>query len=186
MSLGGFYELNVNTPANNNYHDCNKSWFSVLFFFARCSKQPPRHGVWIELISNIWGHGGGWYWQCGYRRWWLWGLGGRFCVNGCTDYRASTFSTVSSLSTASKDSMFSTLSVASSEYSPLSTLSSSSQASGTDSDFCEDAEEDCLSTASVPKSKPAHDFPSASHDSSNLTATLCVELKAWAALRLKN
>ncbi len=76
-----------------------------------------------------------------------------FVSNGCTDYRASTFSTVSSLSTASKDSMFSTLSVASSEYSPLSTLSSSSQASGTDSDFCEDAEEDCLSTASVPKSK---------------------------------
>ncbi|XP_058634336.1 phosphoinositide 3-kinase regulatory subunit 5 isoform X1 [Onychostoma macrolepis] len=76
-----------------------------------------------------------------------------FVSNGCTDYRASTFSTVSSLSTASKDSMFSTLSVASSEYSPLSTLSSSSQASGTDSDFCEDAEEDCLSIASVPKSK---------------------------------
>uniref|UniRef100_A0A8C1TMK3 Phosphoinositide 3-kinase regulatory subunit 5 n=1 Tax=Cyprinus carpio TaxID=7962 RepID=A0A8C1TMK3_CYPCA len=76
-----------------------------------------------------------------------------FILNGCTDYRASTFSTVSSLSTASKDSMFSTLSVASSECSPLSTLSSSSQASGTDSDFCEDAEEDSLSTASVPKSK---------------------------------
>uniref|UniRef100_A0A9J7Y470 Phosphoinositide 3-kinase regulatory subunit 5 n=1 Tax=Cyprinus carpio carpio TaxID=630221 RepID=A0A9J7Y470_CYPCA len=76
-----------------------------------------------------------------------------FVSNGCTNYRASTFSTVSSLSTASKDSMFSTLSVASSECSPLSTLSSSSQASGTDSDFCEDAEEDCLSTASVPKSK---------------------------------
>uniref|UniRef100_A0A8C1NWU8 Phosphoinositide 3-kinase regulatory subunit 5 n=1 Tax=Cyprinus carpio TaxID=7962 RepID=A0A8C1NWU8_CYPCA len=62
-----------------------------------------------------------------------------FILNGCTDYRASTFSTVSSLSTASKDSMFSTLSVASSEC--------------TDSDFCEDAEEDSLSTASVPKSK---------------------------------
>ncbi|XP_048055521.1 phosphoinositide 3-kinase regulatory subunit 5 isoform X2 [Megalobrama amblycephala] len=76
-----------------------------------------------------------------------------FVSNGCTNYRASTFSTVSSLSTASKDSMFSTLSVASSEYSPLSTLSSSSQASGTDSDFCEDAEEDCLSTASVSKTK---------------------------------
>uniref|UniRef100_A0A673L0X3 Phosphoinositide 3-kinase regulatory subunit 5 n=1 Tax=Sinocyclocheilus rhinocerous TaxID=307959 RepID=A0A673L0X3_9TELE len=76
-----------------------------------------------------------------------------FVSNGCTDYRASTFSTVSSLSTASKDSMFSTLSVTSSECSPLSTLSSSSQASGTDSDFCEDAEEDCLSIASVPKSK---------------------------------
>uniref|UniRef100_A0A673N2I6 Phosphoinositide 3-kinase regulatory subunit 5 n=1 Tax=Sinocyclocheilus rhinocerous TaxID=307959 RepID=A0A673N2I6_9TELE len=76
-----------------------------------------------------------------------------FVLNGCTDYRASTFSTVSSLSTASKDSMFSTLSVTSSECSPLSTLSSSSQASGTDSDFCEDAEEDILSTASVPKSK---------------------------------
>uniref|UniRef100_A0A8B9LU13 Phosphoinositide 3-kinase regulatory subunit 5 n=1 Tax=Astyanax mexicanus TaxID=7994 RepID=A0A8B9LU13_ASTMX len=58
------------------------------------------------------------------------------------DPRASMFSTVSSLSTASKDSMFSTYSVASSECSPLSTLSSSSQASGTDSDFCEEAEED--------------------------------------------
>ncbi|XP_026069669.1 phosphoinositide 3-kinase regulatory subunit 5-like isoform X1 [Carassius auratus] len=81
-----------------------------------------------------------------------------FVLNGCTDYRASTFSTVSSLSTASKDSMFSTLSVASSEYSPLSTLSSSSQASGTDSDFCEDAEEDSLSTASVPKSKTSARF----------------------------
>uniref|UniRef100_A0A8C1TM20 Phosphoinositide 3-kinase regulatory subunit 5 n=1 Tax=Cyprinus carpio TaxID=7962 RepID=A0A8C1TM20_CYPCA len=57
------------------------------------------------------------------------------------------------LSQTSEDSMFSTLSVASSECSPLSTLSSSSQASGTDSDFCEDAEEDSLSTASVPKSK---------------------------------
>uniref|UniRef100_A0A672QK81 Phosphoinositide 3-kinase regulatory subunit 5 n=1 Tax=Sinocyclocheilus grahami TaxID=75366 RepID=A0A672QK81_SINGR len=76
-----------------------------------------------------------------------------FVLNGCTDYRASIFSTVSSLSTASKDSMFSTLSFTSSECSPLSTLSSSSQASGTDSDFCEDAEEDSLSTASVPKSK---------------------------------
>lgn len=76
-----------------------------------------------------------------------------FVSNGCVDYRASTFSTVSSLSTASKDSMFSTLSVASSEYSPLSTLSSSSQASGTDSDFCEDAEEESLSTASVSKAK---------------------------------
>lgn len=76
-----------------------------------------------------------------------------FISNGCTNYRASTFSTVSSLSTASKDSMFSTLSVASSEYSPLSTLSSSSQASGTDSDFCEDAEEDSLSTSSVSKAK---------------------------------
>uniref|UniRef100_A0A672JVT2 Phosphoinositide 3-kinase regulatory subunit 5 n=1 Tax=Sinocyclocheilus grahami TaxID=75366 RepID=A0A672JVT2_SINGR len=81
-----------------------------------------------------------------------------FVSNGCTDYRASTFSTVSSLSTASKDSMFSTLSVASSECSPLSTLSSSSQASGTDSDFCEDAEEDCLSIASVPKSKTGARF----------------------------
>lgn len=71
----------------------------------------------------------------------------------CTDYRASTFSTVSSLSTASKDSMFSTLSVASSECSPLSTLSSSSQASGTDSDFCEDVEDDGLSTVSASKTK---------------------------------
>lgn len=76
-----------------------------------------------------------------------------FVSNGCVDYRASTFSTVSSLSTASKDSMFSTVSVASSEYSPLSTLSYSSQASGTDSDFCEDAEEDSLSTAYVSKTK---------------------------------
>ncbi|XP_030638221.1 phosphoinositide 3-kinase regulatory subunit 5 [Chanos chanos] len=64
-----------------------------------------------------------------------------FVINGTANHRASTFSTVSSLSTASKDSMFSTLSVASSEYSPLSTLSSS-QASGTDSDFCEEAEEE--------------------------------------------
>ncbi|XP_068074412.2 phosphoinositide 3-kinase regulatory subunit 5 isoform X1 [Danio rerio] len=71
----------------------------------------------------------------------------------CTDYRASTFSTVSSLSTASKDSMFSTLSVASSECSPLSTLSSSSQASGTDSDFCEDLEDDSSSTVSPSKTK---------------------------------
>ncbi|XP_051567403.1 phosphoinositide 3-kinase regulatory subunit 5-like isoform X2 [Myxocyprinus asiaticus] len=77
----------------------------------------------------------------------------RFVSNGCVDFRASTFSTVSSLSTASKDSMFSTLSVASSECSPLSMLSFSSQASGTDSDFCEDAEEDSVSTASVSKAK---------------------------------
>ncbi len=109
-----------------------------------------------------------------------------FVLNGCTDYRASTFSTVSSLSTASKDSMFSTLSVASSEYSPLSTLSSSSQASGTDSDFCEDAEEDCLSTASVPKSKTGARLSKRLSRLFNLTATLCVELKAWAAPRLKN
>ncbi|XP_076871500.1 phosphoinositide 3-kinase regulatory subunit 5 isoform X2 [Brachyhypopomus gauderio] len=65
-----------------------------------------------------------------------------FVSNGCVDPRASVFSTVSSLSTASKDSMFSTLSVASCEGSPLSTLSSSSHASGTDSDFCEDVEEE--------------------------------------------
>ncbi|KAG1940775.1 phosphoinositide 3-kinase regulatory subunit [Pimephales promelas] len=76
-----------------------------------------------------------------------------FVSNGCADYRASTFSTVSSLSTASKDSMFSTVSVASSEYSPRSTLSYSSQASGTDSDFCEDAEDDSLSTPYVSKTK---------------------------------
>ncbi|XP_060725074.1 phosphoinositide 3-kinase regulatory subunit 5 isoform X1 [Tachysurus vachellii] len=56
----------------------------------------------------------------------------------CLDPRASMFSTTSSLSTASKDSMLST----SSDFSPVSTLSSSSQASGTDSDFCEDIEED--------------------------------------------
>ncbi|KAL6455767.1 hypothetical protein MHYP_G00356180 [Metynnis hypsauchen] len=65
-----------------------------------------------------------------------------FTSLGFVDPRASMFSTVSSLSTASKDSMFSTYSVASSECSPLSTLSSSSQASGTDSDFCEDVEEE--------------------------------------------
>uniref|UniRef100_A0AAY4A8V0 Phosphoinositide 3-kinase regulatory subunit 5 n=1 Tax=Denticeps clupeoides TaxID=299321 RepID=A0AAY4A8V0_9TELE len=63
-----------------------------------------------------------------------------FMGNGCTvvDNRASTFSTLSSLSTASKDSMFSTLSVASFECSTLSALS----ASGNDSDFCEDPEEE--------------------------------------------
>ncbi|TRY56347.1 hypothetical protein DNTS_034960, partial [Danionella cerebrum] len=76
-----------------------------------------------------------------------------FESNGCVDYRASMFSTVSSISTTSKDSMFSTLSVTSSEFSPLSTLSSSSQASGTDSDFCEDAEEDSLSIVSTSKPK---------------------------------
>uniref|UniRef100_A0AAR2KPZ3 Phosphoinositide 3-kinase regulatory subunit 5 n=1 Tax=Pygocentrus nattereri TaxID=42514 RepID=A0AAR2KPZ3_PYGNA len=65
-----------------------------------------------------------------------------FTSLGYVDPRASMFSTVSSLSTASKDSMFSTYSLASSECSPLSTLSSSSQASGTDSDFCEDVEEE--------------------------------------------
>ncbi|XP_051987071.1 phosphoinositide 3-kinase regulatory subunit 5-like isoform X1 [Xyrauchen texanus] len=82
----------------------------------------------------------------------------RFVSNGCIDYRASTFSTVSSLSTASKDSMFSTLSVASSECSPLSTLSSSSQASGTDSDFCEDVEEDSVSVVSTSKIKSSARF----------------------------
>ncbi|XP_035385959.1 phosphoinositide 3-kinase regulatory subunit 5 isoform X2 [Electrophorus electricus] len=65
-----------------------------------------------------------------------------FVSNGYVDPRASMFSTVSSLSTASKDSMLSTLSVASCEGSPLSTISSSSQASGTDSDFCEEAEDE--------------------------------------------
>ncbi|XP_017336458.1 phosphoinositide 3-kinase regulatory subunit 5 isoform X5 [Ictalurus punctatus] len=62
----------------------------------------------------------------------------RYEMEGCLDPRASMFSTTSSLSTASKDSMFST----SSDFSPVSTLSSSSQASGTDSDFCEDIEEE--------------------------------------------
>lgn len=62
----------------------------------------------------------------------------RYETEDCLDPRASMFSTTSSLSTASKDSMFST----SSDFSPVSTLSSSSQASGTDSDFCEDIEED--------------------------------------------
>ncbi|XP_066519774.1 phosphoinositide 3-kinase regulatory subunit 5 isoform X2 [Hoplias malabaricus] len=68
-----------------------------------------------------------------------------FASLSCVDPRASMFSTVSSLSTVSKDSMFSsfsTFSIASSECSPFSTLSSSSQASGTDSDFCEEVEED--------------------------------------------
>ncbi|KAG5278997.1 hypothetical protein AALO_G00105000 [Alosa alosa] len=77
-----------------------------------------------------------------------------FMGNGCTlvDYRASTISTVSSLSTASKDSMFSTLSVASSEGSPSSLYAGQSaaglSASGTDSDFCEEAEEDSPSERS--------------------------------------
>ncbi|XP_060774535.1 phosphoinositide 3-kinase regulatory subunit 5 isoform X2 [Neoarius graeffei] len=62
----------------------------------------------------------------------------RYETEDCVDPRASMFSTTSSLSTASKDSMLST----SSDFSPVSTLSSSSQASGTDSDFCEDIEED--------------------------------------------
>ncbi|XP_053084806.1 phosphoinositide 3-kinase regulatory subunit 5 isoform X3 [Pangasianodon hypophthalmus] len=62
----------------------------------------------------------------------------RYETEDCLDPRASMFSTTSSLSTASKDSMLST----SSDFSPVSTLSSSSQASGTDSDFCEDIEED--------------------------------------------
>ncbi|XP_053354522.1 phosphoinositide 3-kinase regulatory subunit 5 isoform X3 [Clarias gariepinus] len=62
----------------------------------------------------------------------------RYGTDDCLDPRASMFSTTSSLSTASKDSMFST----SSDFSPVSTLSSSSQASGTDSDFYEDIEED--------------------------------------------
>lgn len=62
----------------------------------------------------------------------------RYETEDCLDPRASMFSTASSLSTASKDSMLST----SSDFSPVSTLSSSSQASGTDSDFCEDVEEE--------------------------------------------
>lgn len=62
----------------------------------------------------------------------------RYETEDCLDPRASMFSTMSSLSTASKDSMLSS----SSDFSPVSTLSSSSQASGTDSDFCEDIEED--------------------------------------------
>ncbi|XP_063057943.1 phosphoinositide 3-kinase regulatory subunit 5 [Engraulis encrasicolus] len=84
---------------------------------------------------------------------------------GLPDHRASTISTQSSLSTASKDSMFSTLSLASSECCPSSPYinnlhqpsfySSTSgggggggsgsggglSASGTDSDFCEEAED---------------------------------------------
>ncbi|XP_062852618.1 phosphoinositide 3-kinase regulatory subunit 5 [Trichomycterus rosablanca] len=69
----------------------------------------------------------------------------------CLDPRASMFSTTSSLSTASKDSMLSS----SSDVSPLSTLSSSSQASGTDSDFCEDVEEDCNTLMPMGKNKSA-------------------------------
>ncbi|XP_062403857.1 phosphoinositide 3-kinase regulatory subunit 5 [Sardina pilchardus] len=88
-----------------------------------------------------------------------------FMGNGCAavDYRASTISTVSSLSTASKDSMFSTLSVASSEGSPSSLYAGQSaaglSASGTDSDFCEEAEEDSpseRSPASTPRPAPGH------------------------------
>lgn len=83
-----------------------------------------------------------------------------FMGNGCTtvDYRASTISTMSSLSTASKDSMFSTLSVASSECSPSSLCISQSaagfSASGTDSDFCEEAEEDSPSERSPASTLP--------------------------------
>ncbi|KAI4873015.1 hypothetical protein NFI96_022778 [Prochilodus magdalenae] len=81
-----------------------------------------------------------------------------FVSLSCMDPRASMFSTVSSLSTASKDSMFSTFSVASSECSPLSTLSSSSQASGTDSDFCEEAEEEFSAPPVVGKTKSSAGF----------------------------
>lgn len=83
-----------------------------------------------------------------------------FMGNGCTmvDYRASTISTMSSLSTASKDSMFSTLSVASSECSPSSLCISLSaaglSASGTDSDYCEEVEEDSPSERSPASTLP--------------------------------
>lgn len=73
----------------------------------------------------------------------------RYETEDCLDPRASMFSTTSSLSTASKDSMLST----SSDFSPVSTLSSSSQASGTDSDFCEDIEEDPHVLMPIGKSK---------------------------------
>ncbi|KAG7327075.1 hypothetical protein KOW79_010476 [Hemibagrus wyckioides] len=75
----------------------------------------------------------------------------RYETEDCLDPRASMFSTTSSLSTASKDSMLST----SSDFSPVSTLSSSSQASGTDSDFCEDIEEDPHVLVPIGKNKNA-------------------------------
>ncbi|XP_051774893.1 LOW QUALITY PROTEIN: phosphoinositide 3-kinase regulatory subunit 5 [Erpetoichthys calabaricus] len=56
----------------------------------------------------------------------------------CIDHRASTISTYSTVSTASKDSMFSTYSIASNHSAP----SISSFASGVDSDFCEDTDEE--------------------------------------------
>nr|XP_015212006.1 PREDICTED: phosphoinositide 3-kinase regulatory subunit 5 [Lepisosteus oculatus]XP_015212007.1 PREDICTED: phosphoinositide 3-kinase regulatory subunit 5 [Lepisosteus oculatus] len=72
-------------------------------------------------------------------------------VNGCVDHRASTFSTVSILSTASKDSMLSNNS-----FSSISSSSSGpsrlSVASGMDSDFCEDTEEES-STDKTPKAR---------------------------------
>ncbi|XP_046706094.1 phosphoinositide 3-kinase regulatory subunit 5 isoform X1 [Silurus meridionalis] len=76
---------------------------------------------------------------------------GRYETDDFLDPRASMFSTTSSLSTASKDSMLSS----SSDFSPVSTLSSSSQASGTDSDFCEDIEEDACALMPIGKNKNA-------------------------------
>lgn len=141
--------MKVNTPANNNHlsHDFPSCFLldvlnDLLDMESELTLSQTSEGMEEDDVDNVDVEDDEYE-----------DLEEGFVSNGCTDNRASTFSTVSSLSTASKDSMFSTLSVASSEYSPLSTLSSSSQASGTDSDFCEDAEEDCLSTASVPKSK---------------------------------
>ncbi|KAL2087095.1 hypothetical protein ACEWY4_018154 [Coilia grayii] len=92
-----------------------------------------------------------------------------FMGNGLAmvDFRASTISTVSSISTASKDSMFSMLSVTSSECSPSSSLHVSQStaglsASGTDSDFCEEAEEDSPTERSPASTLPPGSSPSLS------------------------
>lgn len=143
--IKGVHELEMNPPANNDplSHDFPSCFFFLLDVLndlldieSELNLSQTSEGMEEDDVDNV---------DVEDDEYDV--LEEEFVSNGCVDYRASTFSTVSSLSTASKDSMFSTVSVASSEYSPLSTLSYSSQASGTDSDFFEDAEEESLSTA---------------------------------------